>query len=150
MDDRETHTPKATTLCAPMRWVLVSLGVLSVGIGIAGLVIPGLPGVVFLLFALWAFSKSSERLHLWLYNHPRLGKPLRDWHAHRVIPVKAKTMAIAMMGVTAVVLVLSSEPGSILPYLMVAGMAPVAAWIWTRRSEAPIPVESSSGLSVKE
>jgi len=143
MSNDPQHTPP-TRLVAPIRWVLVGLGILAVGIGIAGLVIPGVPGVVFLLFALWAFSRSSERLHLWLYNHPRLGRPLRDWQAHRVIPVRAKTMAIGMMAVTAVVFVITSPADSILPYIIVAAMAPIAAWIWTRRSEAPQQVDSSA------
>jgi len=131
-------------LCAPMRWALIGLGTVAAVLGVVGVIVPGLPGVVFLLIAVWAFSRSSERLHLWLYTHPRFGKPIRDWHAHRVIPVRAKTAAVLMMAATAVVTLAASPAGSLAPYMVIAALAPVALWIVTRRSRAlPVPVSAS-------
>ena len=54
-------------------WLLLVLGWVCVVVGIAGVVLPLLPGVPILLIALWAFSKSSKRFHNWLYTHEVYG-----------------------------------------------------------------------------
>ena len=55
---------------------MLALGFVATGVGIAGVILPGLPGTVFLIIGLWAFSRSSERFQMWLFNHPRFGAPL--------------------------------------------------------------------------
>lgn len=112
------------------------LGFVCTAIGIAGLILPGLPGTVFLLIAVWAFSRSSERFHVWLYEHPRFGRTVRDWHAHRVIPVRAKVAAVSMMILTAAGLFVISHDDWRLPAISGAIMAIVAIWIVTRPSRA--------------
>jgi len=85
------------TICGPWRYVLLCVGMICTVLGIAGIVLPGLPGTLFLLIAVWAFSRSSERFHLWLYNHPRFGAGVRAWHEHGVIPPRAKIAALTMI-----------------------------------------------------
>ncbi|GHD63293.1 inner membrane protein [Thalassobaculum fulvum] len=112
------------------------LGFVCTGLGIAGIVLPGLPGTVFLLVAVWAFSRSSERFHLWLYEHPRFGRTVRDWHAHRVIPVRAKIAAVLAMSATVAALVLVHGNDWRWPAVTAGLLAVVAAWIVTRPSRA--------------
>jgi uncharacterized membrane protein YbaN (DUF454 family) len=131
-DTVDTALPKE--LCGPARVALQGLGGICVGLGILGLVLPGLPGTVFLLIALWAFSRSSHRLHLWLYNHPRFGASLRAWHRHRVIPTRAKIAAVATMSVSAVMIVVLFTGDWRIAALSIALMAVVALWIVTRPS----------------
>jgi hypothetical protein len=50
-----------------------------------------------MLLALWAFARSSRRFHDWLYNHTVFGPPLKRWHRHRIIPLRAKLFALATM-----------------------------------------------------
>lgn len=123
-------------LCGPARAALLALGFVCTGIGIAGIILPGLPGTVFLLIAVWAFSRSSERFHLWLYEHPRFGRTVRDWHAHRVIPPRAKAAALTMMAITAAGLVVLSDGDWRLPAISGGIMAVVALWIVTRPGRA--------------
>ena len=80
-----------------LRPFLIAFGWLNVGLGVIGALLPVMPTTVFLLLALRAFSKSSRRFHRWLYTHPTLGRTLRDWHEHRVIPTPAKVLALTMM-----------------------------------------------------
>jgi uncharacterized membrane protein YbaN (DUF454 family) len=80
-----------------MRAVYFLLGWSFFGLGAVGTVVPGLPTTPFMLLALWAFSKSSRRFHDWLYTHRLFGPPLNQWRDHRVIPVKAKFLAIVTM-----------------------------------------------------
>jgi len=126
-------------LCAPIRWGLIVFGCINVGLGIVGMFLPVMPTTVFLLMALWAFSRSSLRFHRWLYDHPRLGRPLRDWHAHRVIPCRAKVLAVGMMGTSWLFVVYATQGDWIVPAIVAACLLPVAAFIVTRRSSAPVP-----------
>lgn len=45
--------------------VFALLGILSLGVGIAGTILPVLPGGPFYLFAAFCFSKSSKRVENW-------------------------------------------------------------------------------------
>ena len=54
------------------RGLLAGLGLVSLSIGIVGVFLPGLPTTVFILIALWAFSRSSERLRRSIYRLPFL------------------------------------------------------------------------------
>jgi uncharacterized membrane protein YbaN (DUF454 family) len=92
--DAPEHRPIA---CRPIRQITLAAGFACLGLGVAGLFLPVMPTTVFLLLALWCFSRSSERLQRWLYDHPRFGHGLRQWHRHRVIPPKAKAAALTMM-----------------------------------------------------
>ena len=80
-----------------MRPVFFVLGWCFFGLGVVGVMVPGLPTVPFMLIALWAFSRSSPRFHDWLYEHRVFGPPLQQWRAHGVIPVKAKFVAVVTM-----------------------------------------------------
>ncbi|WP_428263956.1 YbaN family protein [Haliangium sp.] len=78
---------------------LVWLGAGSVcfAVGVIGVALPGIPTTGPMLLALACFARSSERLHDWLLHHRVFGPPLHRWREHRVIPVRAKVVAIAMM-----------------------------------------------------
>ena len=82
--------------------LLVGFGLLCVALGVIGAFLPVMPTVPFLLLALWAFARSSDRLHGWLLNHPRFGPPLRSWQEHGAIPARAKLLSVGSMGVAAV------------------------------------------------
>lgn len=83
-----------------MRALMLALGFGFTGIGLVGVILPVLPTTPFMLLALWAFSRSSRRFHVWLYTHPLFGPPLRSWHVHRVIPGRVKAFAITIMAVS--------------------------------------------------
>ncbi|MGB0670942.1 MAG: YbaN family protein [Rhodospirillales bacterium] len=120
------------------RYAFFGLGWACVALGMIGVFVPGMPTTVFLIVALWAFSRSSERFQLWLWNHPRFGPSLRQWHEHRVIPVRAKIAAVTTMTLSLVITSLWLADGWQLPGLMAVIMIPVAAYIVTRRSRPPL------------
>lgn len=128
---------KAKTVCGPARYALLALGCAATAVGIAGIVLPGVPGTVFLLVAVWAFSKSSERFHLWLYNHPTFGAGIRRWHEHRVIPTRAKIAAVTAIASSYLILCIAIFEH----WEQMAGtglvLALVAGWIVTRRGRLP-------------
>ncbi len=93
-----------------MRIVYFSLGWVMVALGVIGLVMPLMPGVVFLVAAAACFARCSPRLEAWLFDHPTFGKPLRDWRAAGAIPRPAKAMACAGMTIGFVVFCYSVDP----------------------------------------
>lgn len=123
--------------CASVRYGLIAFGWLNVGLGAAGMLLPVMPTTIFLILALWAFSKSSIRFHDWLYGHPRLGRSLRAWHRHRVIPLPAKCLAVSMMGASLVYVTLFVSEGWALPLGLGLALAIVAAYIVTRPHRLP-------------
>ena len=80
-----------------LRLIFLMIGFLAVGLGVIGAFLPILPTVPFLIVALWAFSKSSERFHNWLYHHKTYGPMLRDWDTYRVIPLWGKIWSCVAM-----------------------------------------------------
>jgi uncharacterized membrane protein YbaN (DUF454 family) len=136
-DELPPHAKADAAACPGLRWGLFAFGWLNVALGTVGLFLPLMPTTVFLLIALWSFSKCSLRFHRWLYEHPLLGRTLRDWHRHRVIPLKAKIPALAMLGASLIYVVFFVEGHWSLPVLAAALLTGVAAFIVTRPSRAP-------------
>ena len=87
-----------------MRIILLSLGFLCVALAFIGIFIPGIPTTPFLIVALWAFAQSSKKFHAWLLNHKRFGTVLRNWEAHKVVPIKAK-ITMVILQITAVAMI---------------------------------------------
>ena len=79
------------------RGLLVAAGVVSLGLAVAGAVLPGLPTTPFVLLSAACFAKSSPRMHAWLLANRWLGPMVRDWEAHRSLPLKVKWLATSMM-----------------------------------------------------
>ncbi len=116
---------------------MIAFGWANVGLGVVGIFVPGLPTTVFLLIAVWAFSKSSERFHVWLWSHPQLGPPIRRWHEHRVIPVRAKVFAAMTMTASFVYVAAFVAEDWVMPAVMAMILIPSAAYVLSRASEAP-------------
>ena len=68
----------------------VVLGMLSVALGTAGIVLPLLPTTPFLLLSAYLFAKSSPRWHDWLVNHKHLGPYIHAWRNKTGLTVAQK------------------------------------------------------------
>jgi len=118
-----------------IKLAFVAFGWINVCLGFLGVILPGLPTTPFLLVALWAFARSSRRFHDWLFNHPRFGPTLRAWRDHRVVPYRAKVLAVATMAASLVYVSFFVTGNWHLPALMACVMLPTAAWLVTRASK---------------
>jgi uncharacterized protein len=104
--------PKGSKLMRPLYF---AAGIVLVGVGVAGYILPVLPGTIWLILAAWCFARSSPRLEAWLENHPKFGPSIVAWRRHGAIPRKAKALAIAMMAISFVIFVVANPP---------------AMWLW--------------------
>jgi len=138
MDPDKTTEIKSDNLaqCA-VRWGLLAFAWVNVGLGLIGIVVPGMPTTVFLIIAVWAFSKCSVRFQRWLWEHQTFGPSIRAWHEHRVIPLKAKIMASAMMTASFVYVTLFVAESWVLPAILAAVLIPSAAFILSQASTTP-------------
>ena len=87
-----------------VRSIYFGLGVMFFGLGLLGVIVPGLPTTVFVLLAGFCWAKSSERFYRWLANHKVFGKMLKDWQERRAMPRFAKYLAWLMMGLSMMIL----------------------------------------------
>ena len=78
------------------RIVYIISGLLCVGLGALGVVVPGLPTTPFLLLASWLFYRSSPRLQEWLLQS-WLGTYIRSYHRHGGMTVGQKAGAVGIM-----------------------------------------------------
>ena len=78
------------------RIVYIISGLLSVGLGALGVVVPGLPTTPFLLLASWLFYRSSPKLQEWLLQS-WLGTYIRSYHRHGGMTAPQKAGAVGIM-----------------------------------------------------
>jgi len=114
-----------------MRAFWLAFGLIAFGLGAVGVATPLLPTVPFLLLAAFGFSRSSDRLHGWLLNHPLFGPPVADWQRRGVIRPKVKWLASAsMLAALMVSVAFRLRPGLVVVQAVALGV--IALFIWTR------------------
>lgn len=77
-----------------IRQIWLVCGVICVGLGIIGYMLPVMPGTTFMIIALYCFTKSSEKWHSWMLNNKYFGKTLRDFKAGKGMSKRAKITAV--------------------------------------------------------
>ena len=113
------------------RWAWWLLAYASLGLGLLGVVLPGLPTVPFILVAAWAAMRGSPRLHRWLLAHRMFGPMIRDWQEQGAITRRSKVLASGTMALCAIILFLVT-PRLWVAVVATATMAVVAIWLWLR------------------
>ncbi len=79
------------------RKFLIFVGVLSVGLGTAGIFLPLLPTTPFLLLAAACFSRSSDKLYQWLIGHKWFGRYIKNYREHKAIPMPSKIVILMLL-----------------------------------------------------
>ncbi|WP_065979483.1 MULTISPECIES: YbaN family protein [Pseudoalteromonas] len=110
-------------------------GYLFVSLGIAGVFLPVMPTTVFLIIALACFNRASPTLAEKLLNHPRFGETLRLWQKHKLIPIKAKMLAIMGISVSYLMLLFTLPSGWLICTVGIIKVL-VIAYILSRPSKA--------------
>lgn len=108
-----------------------ALALLSLALGLVGVVLPVMPTVPFLLLAAWAASKGWPALERWMLDHAHFGPHIRRWREHGAVPRRAKWLATVMMAGSALMLQLAPLPQAV-KIAVPTVMAVVAIWLWRR------------------
>lgn len=121
-------TPEITSRSRWLRWLWLACGALSLATGVVGIVLPLLPTTPFVLLAAFCFSRGSKKYERWLLMHHHFGPVVREWRAHRAVPLRAKQIAIVMMTVSSVIAwwVLPTQ----IRWIPGACCVVVAIWLW--------------------
>lgn len=82
------------------RWLLVTAGSVSLGLGVLGIFMPVLPTTPFLLLAAFCYARSSQRLYDWLLGTRHLGPYIRTWREKKAIPLRLKIWVLTLMTLT--------------------------------------------------
>lgn len=82
------------------RGFFLVFGLIALGLGLVGIVLPILPTVPFILLAAFCFARSSDRLHAWLMSHPWFSEALTNWQEQRAIRRDLKRKAYWVSGLS--------------------------------------------------
>lgn len=80
-----------------VRIILIFLGTLSLGLGLLGIVVPGLPATPFFLLTAGLWLRSSERLHRKLLANKVVGRYIHDFYTRKGMTPRTKIYSIALM-----------------------------------------------------
>jgi len=86
-----------------IRLFWLTIGILSLSVGIIGIFLPFLPTVPLVLLAAIAFAKSSPTLHNWLINHKFFGAIIKTWQGNRKVPFKTMFTSALLMLVSVII-----------------------------------------------
>tara|TARA_B100001123_G_scaffold400520_1_gene486393 strand:- start:443 stop:850 length:408 start_codon:yes stop_codon:yes gene_type:complete len=74
-----------------------SLGMIFTGIGLIGVVIPGLPTTPLMILAAACFAKSSQRFYYWIINNRMFGENVKNYREGNGIPKRSKPVILGTM-----------------------------------------------------
>ncbi|MEJ7599779.1 MAG: YbaN family protein [Kofleriaceae bacterium] len=118
------------------RYAYIAIGLLFVGLGTLGVILPVVPTTPFLLISLWAFARSSHRLESWLLAHRLFGPRLVEWKKHRVIPLTVKLTAWGSMVASLTLMIVSGR--SLVAIIGAASVMAIGAiYVATKPSKPP-------------
>src|SRR5690554_7602887 len=80
-----------------LQVLLLSVGFLSIALGVLGMFLPVLPTTPFLLLAAACFIRTSPKFYDWLVDHPKLGKYVVYYLDGKGIPKKAKVYTLVVL-----------------------------------------------------
>ncbi|UCD39276.1 MAG: YbaN family protein [Fidelibacterota bacterium] len=83
-----------------VKWLLIGLGSVSVGLGVIGIFLPLLPTTPFLLLAAACYIRSSDKFYRWLITNRWFGRYIRNYREKKGVPVTTKVVAISLLWIT--------------------------------------------------
>jgi len=98
MEGNSKQSGKTSNLL--LKWILITMGTIFVGIGIIGIFIPILPTTPFLLLAAACYARSSTRFYNWLINNKLIGTYIKNYREGKGVPLKVKVFTILLLWIT--------------------------------------------------
>ncbi len=143
----DPNSKTTSALREPYRWFLAGVGVVLVGVGAVGAVVPGLPTTIFLILASVCFTKSCPWLEERLIRNRFFAPYLKYLDGHAMTP-RAKLVAALTMwlfaGTSAALLAWRGmwAVSGVVVGLALIGTIAIALWRGIRRAPQTSAVES--------
>ena len=76
------------------------LGTLSLVLAYIGVIMPGIPGIPFIILTAWFYMRSSDRLYRWLIDRSLLGRILRKFTTGKNVSKSFKWLVVSQLWVS--------------------------------------------------
>ena len=97
-----------------LKPLLFLIGLSMFGLGMLGVVVPGLPTTPFMILAAACFVRSSDRFYKLVIKNKIFGKTVLDYRSGKGMPFRVKIIAWAMMWAFGLYAVFRGIPESLL------------------------------------
>lgn len=147
MSERPGREPVSSPGWSLRRWLLAGVGVLSVGIGAIGVIVPGLPTTIFLIVAAYCFARSCPWLEQRLLRIPLFAPYMAFIDEGRPMSARARVVSITGMWVSVALSMLwlrASGRLSTALALTLVGLAGIGTFAVLRFRRAPRPGANAS------
>ena len=98
----------------PSRIFWLTLGFISMVLGLIGIPVPGLPTTPFMILAAGCFAKSSQRFYDWIIDNRLFGSHVKNYREGNGIPKRSKPKILATMWAFVLFAVLIAIPDDVL------------------------------------
>ena len=113
---------------------LIIIGIISLSMGIIGVVIPILPTTPFLLLSLGCFVKSSDPLYQFITKNKYLAPYVEGFLNENGVPLKAKVKAIILIWITIGFSVLYVIENNLVKLMLIIIASLVSFYLITRKT----------------
>lgn len=117
------------------RHLYLYLGWLSFLTGFIGIFLPLLPTTIFWIIAAWLWSKGNPKLAQKIFDHPKFGKPTKDFLSDGIISTKGKAFAISGISLSFAILFFSTQLSTWIYVLIGSILGIVMVWLATRPTQ---------------
>ena len=115
-----------------IRTMWFVLGIISTGLGIAGYILPVMPGTTFIIIALYCFARSNEKWYNKLLNNKYFGKTLRDFKAGKGMSLKSKLIALGVVITSIGISMYFASNFYVQIFLIVCGVTAITCILWQK------------------
>ncbi len=78
-------------------------GTISLVLAYIGVIMPGIPGIPFILLTAWFYVRSSDKMYNWILNHKIFGKLLNKFSQKETVPLGFKIFVVSQLWVSVTV-----------------------------------------------
>jgi len=78
-------------------------GTISLVLAYVGVIMPGIPGIPFILLTAWFYVRSSDKMYNWILNHRVFGKLLNKFSEKEKVPLGFKIFVVSQLWVSVTV-----------------------------------------------
>ncbi len=122
-----------------VKFLWLVAGFFFVGIGMVGIVVPGLPTTPFMILAAACFARSSRRFYRWVMTNRIFGAQVRRFREGKGISLRGKVFSVSAMTLFILLAVIFAIPNHLLwvkVLMLVLGTIGVT-YILTRPTDTP-------------